>query len=149
METNEARDFDKLQAHPVEIEISIGGQIIKAWLHSLPDTQTIHAISVYGEQKDMLILDGQDEDRAKNMALLALEIQTLLHAVKMGAKRDSQQLFKNAREILSLAPDEKQKISETYAKHFDMTQDQLGNSLRARIDTWSMRSSLPAFSRGN
>ncbi len=42
MENQEARQFDKLMARPVEISFKVGEETIKAWVHCLTDQQTIH-----------------------------------------------------------------------------------------------------------
>lgn len=143
------KQYDKLLAHPVEIEIKAGEQLTKAWLHALTDIQTIHCLSVYGEQKQILMDDGQDEPRAKEMALLALDIQTMLHSVRVGPEKNSPKLFHRATELLYLKTEERNRMSAIYAEHFDMTEADLGNSLRARTDISLTRSNLPASSQVN
>ena len=146
---DEAREFDKLQARPVELEFKVSETMVKAWLHCLTDPQMIHCVGVYGEQYDISKRDGQDEEWCRRMGAMASNLQTIVYAVRLGIERNSKQMFTRAGEVMRVAVEEREKMMELYFKSFDFSEEDLGNLLGARIATSSTRSSLPTLSQAN
>lgn len=137
--------FEKLKADPKPVEFEVGGQTVKAWLHALTDSQTLHCFSVFREQYDLCKADGQEEAYAKMISVLALDIQLLRYAVRVGEAKGSDRLF-TGRELLTLKPETRQLLLDAYTKNFEFSEAELGESLRARTGTSTPKSSSPANS---
>lgn len=146
---NDAKQFDKLKADPVESEILVNGNPVKVWIHALSDSQNVHCLSVFREQYDLLTSDGQDEKYASSMAYLAMDIQLIKYSVKRGQLRADKGLFENGREILALPFDARNAILKTYSQSFDFTEAELGESLRARMGISTPSTISPATSQVN
>lgn len=149
MESQSEREFTKLQAKPVEVEFKLGTETVKAWLHCLSDTQAIHCIGVYGEQYDICKEDGQDEKWCASMGSIASNFQTLVYCLKVGPEKHSKPVFSRVREAMSMNGEERDSILRTYFDSFDLSEEEVGNLLRARIGSSSTKSSLPALSQVN
>lgn len=143
------RQFQKLLANPVEVEFKLKDEVFKAWMHCITDSQTLHCTAVYAEQYEMIIKDGGEEKYAKSMAGLAANCQTLVYALKKGQERTSEKVFSRVGELLVMPVDERTSLTLKYIETFDMTEEDLGNSLRARMVTSLPKSSSPAISQDN
>ena len=132
----DAKKVEKLYKDVVEENLRLREQEpIKIWLRPLsyPIEKAI-TLGVYRETYKLMIEAGQSEKDAEYSGYMAMVLQTLFFVIRKGPEDKSPRLFESTRKIGSVMPDEQNRLFEVFHDSFEMTEEELGNSLRARTN---------------
>jgi hypothetical protein len=134
MDPKTARDcseFSKLYGDEGPITFNVGDVEINAWMRNLTAREYIHTGQLFAENYEAMRSKGVDEQGCKFAGGEALKIQTILYCVR--AKKDGDALFSGPREVFQLKSTLRDMIYLEYCKRYELTEDEVGNSLRAKI----------------
>lgn len=129
----ECSDFMKLYGEEGPITFKVGEVEVTAWLRNLTAREYIHTGQLFAENYEAMKEKGVDENGCKFAGGEALKIQTLLYCIR--TKKDGPALFSGPREVFQLKSIVRDEIYLAYCKRYELTEDEVGNLLRARIDS--------------
>jgi hypothetical protein len=130
----EKRDYLKLIQECVEVDLEIGGQSIKGWLRVLTTPEQLHADMLMHEAMEM-DKNGSDEKYIEMMASVIRQTQMLYYSLRSGPEQNATRMFRVPQEVLALGTETHKLLAQKYHESFVITEEDLGNSLRARIHT--------------
>lgn len=130
----EEKQVRKIYAEPQEEEITISGEKHKVWLHPLSyPVQKSVCLGRFREVHQMLTSTGTEVEVASQAADMAYRSQMILFCVRVGKEDSAISFFKDAKQVFALNPEEMINLSSRLLELFEITEEDLGNSLRARI----------------
>lgn len=133
----EAKQVEKIYTEVVEDVLKLTDQEpIKIWLRPLSyPVEKARTWGVLRETYKLMIESGQSEEDANNTAYLASRLQTLFFVVRKGPEDKAPRLFENPRQLGAITPVEQERLFERWFTSFEMTEEDLGNSLRVKTNS--------------
>jgi len=125
-------DFLKLCRESMPVEVRIKEDKVPCYMHVLTHTEQMHSDTVYLEAQE-LSKTGTDQEKVNVIAFWSQAVQRLFYALRITSDPMSKRLFEDAREVSALPADEINRLNTIYRENFELSEDDLGNSLRARI----------------
>lgn len=149
-DSQDAAAFLKLLQEPFEGTIDLEGQEpIKVWIHPLTPREELHVAQCWGEAYKWLKDQGGEEEstvRTCNMQQADMIVYYSLHA---GKATTSTKVFSSIRELMAYKAETRISLYGQYVGRFLPSEEDLGNSLRARIEGSQTTSNSPAPSPVN
>jgi hypothetical protein len=133
----QAKQVEKLYLEVVEDTLNLGGQApIKIWLRPMRyPVEKTRALMANRETYNLMKSDGSEDEDAIIGGYCALRLMTVFYSVRKTEKPDSPRLFESLRQAGSVNPQELDRLFIGYQESFEMSEDDLGNSLRAKTNS--------------
>lgn len=138
--------LSKLSGEPVEVEVSDAGESAKAWLHPVSALERNHIRASSSEAYKLWKKEGGDTDEARFPVSGVIATMTVYFALKCGKERKSNRFFNSQEEAVAFQYAEILRLYQLYTEHFELTDEEWGNYLRARKS--GISPALPTPSRG-
>lgn len=129
----QAAEFRKLQAPGGEFTFLLGGEPVTCWMRNLEGNEPIIVSAYWHESFNASIALGIDTKSAGVAAGLAVELATLQLCLR--TKENGPPLFPDVRSVWALPSEVRNVIHAELIKRYELTENELGNSLRERIRT--------------
>jgi hypothetical protein len=129
----QAKEYRKLQAPGGEFKFTLSGSEISCWMRNLDGNETIYVAALWGESFDDAKSKGMDVPGCRFCASLAIQVGTV--QICLRTKEGGEPLFPDARSIFQLPGNIRDEIYNEFNRRYELTEDELGNSLRERILT--------------
>lgn len=129
----------KLTKAPVPHELQVGDKPVQCWLAPLTYQERIHVNASANEAYRVLSEHGAEHKDALSAATIAIINTTAFYSIRQGPKPDSPRLFASPVEVTLLPFDAVGQAMERQAAEFSLSEDELGNCLRARVTTCTTR----------
>lgn len=123
----------KLNGAMVEDQIEIAGvPPAKLWLRPLtyPVEKSV-ALAHYREAYRLMREAGASEEDANSAGNMAYMVKTIMLSAKSGPKPTDKPFFDHARQAMAM-PEQVQRLFELYVTSFEITEEDLGEWLRAK-----------------
>jgi hypothetical protein len=133
--TPDADAMAKLTKAPVSYTMELAGQPVECWLAPLTYQERIHVNASANEAYRVLVENGAEHKDALSAATIAIMTTTAFYSMRSGPHPGSPRLFKTTAEVTLVPFDQVGAAMERQATEFSLTEDELGNSLRARVTT--------------
>lgn len=137
----------KLLRDSVEVEFEVGGNRIKAWLTPLTYAEHIHVSATAREAYIELKKANADDEIALEAAHRAAVAMSLFFSLRKEKGKNAERLFEDPRLVASLDLETQIAVYGDYLKNFNLTEEDLGNYLRARVDSSKTSSNSPSASK--
>ncbi len=131
-QAEQAVGFKKLLGDPGPFDLEVGGKTIKAWMRNLTLRETLNLGAVMLETREAVMDNGSDEKYAVSMGLLAIKWETV--RLCLYRKENGPAVFDSAAEVSSLPSALVDTIYNEFNRRYTITEEELGNLLRARIN---------------
>jgi len=150
-DAKDAETFLKLFQEPFETGIELEGQTpIPVWVHNITPLEDLHVAQCWGEAYKWLRgQEGSEEASVVRFCNIQSSDMTMFYAIRKGPEKNSPRLFGSVKEYMKVPIGARLDLYGKYADRFVPTEEDLGNSLRARIDGSGTTSNSPAVSPVN